>query len=441
MSGRDGAAVEAQLDRGYSLRGRRVEYVSPALSRLSGDRARAASGVPGGFAAGNNDRGGVGVVPESPARNDDINDVQDPTSVQPSQIPLFNSNETANVNRSPMGSDDHPCPQEILPILKKEIGYGILRVERISHHYNFLRDCEDKNVVPKGLQLDKKINPMKSRDSQNFESVKIQIQGILAQASKDIMSKLIAYYDQAVIDENDFVRSRNDRLATLELSPDEEREVGEFEANLSLKQNTIRTKLDKRRASKIEKLLHPGAERPEDVGDAVRSKKQQQKKKKQKQRKKTKGKNPSKKKKIPSQRNTEKIDPPRQMRDHDPAYQNNNRRKGPYGPGKDGVDRGGMPDQQYRGDGPDWRSRDRPGPDRHYRHPDDFGPPRDQRRHEPTYDQRYFEDRNRGFYQNEGGRSDRNGNIGGFRNPREEDLSVSLTATELLRLLARVRPF
>ena len=45
------------------------------------------------------------------------------------------------------------------------------------------------------------------------------------------------------------------------------REIGGFEANLSLKQNTIRTKLEKRRVSKIEKLLHPRAEWPEDATD------------------------------------------------------------------------------------------------------------------------------------------------------------------------------
>ena len=56
----------------YSLRGRHVEYVSPALSRHSGDRARVATGVPGGSAAGNDDRGSMGVVPKSPARIDDM---------------------------------------------------------------------------------------------------------------------------------------------------------------------------------------------------------------------------------------------------------------------------------------------------------------------------------------------------------------------------------
>ena len=75
MSGRDGCAVEAQPDRGYSLCGRRVEYVSPELSRHSGGHARVTAGVPCGSATGNDDRGGMGVVPKSPARIDDINDV------------------------------------------------------------------------------------------------------------------------------------------------------------------------------------------------------------------------------------------------------------------------------------------------------------------------------------------------------------------------------
>ena len=46
-----------------------MEYVNPALGRRSGDLAHAAAGVPVGSATGNNDCGGVGVVPESPTRN------------------------------------------------------------------------------------------------------------------------------------------------------------------------------------------------------------------------------------------------------------------------------------------------------------------------------------------------------------------------------------
>ena len=72
MSGRDGSAVEAQPDCGYSLRERRVEYISPALSMRSGGRTRVATGVPGGSATENDDHGGMGVVPESPACIDDI---------------------------------------------------------------------------------------------------------------------------------------------------------------------------------------------------------------------------------------------------------------------------------------------------------------------------------------------------------------------------------
>ena len=50
--------------------------------------------------------------------------------------------------------------------------------------------------------------------------------------------------------------SLDDQLAALSVSPDEMCEIGEYEANLSLKQNTIRIKLEKRRVTKIKKLLH-----------------------------------------------------------------------------------------------------------------------------------------------------------------------------------------
>ena len=52
---------------------RRVEYVSPALSRRSVDLACAVARVPGGSATGNDDRDGVHVIPESATRNDVIN--------------------------------------------------------------------------------------------------------------------------------------------------------------------------------------------------------------------------------------------------------------------------------------------------------------------------------------------------------------------------------
>ena len=72
MSRHCGSEVEVQQDRGYTLRGRRIVYVSPALSRRSGDCTRVTTRVPGGSATENDDRGGVDVVPESPARIDDF---------------------------------------------------------------------------------------------------------------------------------------------------------------------------------------------------------------------------------------------------------------------------------------------------------------------------------------------------------------------------------
>ena len=74
-------------------------------------------------------------------------------------------------------------------------------------------------------------------------------------------------------------------------------------------------------------LHHPGAERPEGESNAQRPK--QGKKKKQKK-KKAKGKNSSKKQNSSKGKNR-KADQPREERAHGPAYQNNNRRKGPNG--------------------------------------------------------------------------------------------------------------
>ena len=64
MSGHCRSEVEAQQDRGYTLRGRRIEYVSPELSRRSGDRTRDTIRVLGGSATEKDDRGCVDVVPE-----------------------------------------------------------------------------------------------------------------------------------------------------------------------------------------------------------------------------------------------------------------------------------------------------------------------------------------------------------------------------------------
>ena len=50
---------------------------------------------------------------------------------------------------------------------------------------------------------------MKSRDLQSFETINLQIREVVAQASKQIVAKLITYYDQAIMEENDFVHSLN----------------------------------------------------------------------------------------------------------------------------------------------------------------------------------------------------------------------------------------
>ena len=180
MSDTDRSRVDTQT-RGYNLRSKtRDEHAIPAASR----------------------------VPSSPIR-DDINiDEQDPTLVQASQEPLFDSNEFTHQNGSehlPPTSKEYN-KQNLLD-LKKKILSSVLRCERLSHHLDFLKNCDNKNIIPKGLLLEKTINPMKCRDLGEFDNVNAQIQEILMQSSKEIIGKLIHYYDQAVVSEHDFLRS------------------------------------------------------------------------------------------------------------------------------------------------------------------------------------------------------------------------------------------
>ena len=71
-----------------------------------------------------------------------------------------------------------------------------------------------------------------------------------------------------------------------------------------------------------------------------------------------------------------------------------------------------------RDDRPNWHSRDRRGPEQHYGYRDESERQYpDQRRHEPYYRPRYYEDRDPGDYRNQGGRPDGDGNVGGFRIP------------------------
>ena len=100
-----------------------------------------------------------------------------------------------------------------------------MRCEQLSHHLSFLRDCKNKDIIPKGLLLEKSINPMKSRDLGRFDNIKAQIQTILLQSSKNTVATLINYYDQVVVVEHDYLSSLNGELATLRLPPNEQSEM------------------------------------------------------------------------------------------------------------------------------------------------------------------------------------------------------------------------
>ena len=49
--------------------------------------------------------------------------------------------------------------------LKRKFVSSTVRCERLNHHLSFLKNCVDKDIIPKGLLLEKTINPMKSSRS------------------------------------------------------------------------------------------------------------------------------------------------------------------------------------------------------------------------------------------------------------------------------------
>ena len=129
-------------------------------------------------------------------------------------------------------------------------------MERLCHHFKFLTSCQNKGIIPKGLMLDKSRNPMWAHSTEGIAELRSEIND----ASKQIMAKLITYFEEAVVKEQDILQSLNDKLTEIILSPHEHPILDSFQVNISLKKEAIRTKLEKRRANKIEKLIKPTEE-------------------------------------------------------------------------------------------------------------------------------------------------------------------------------------
>ena len=276
---------------------------------------------------------------------------------------------------------------------------------------------------------------MKCRDLGEFDNVNAQIQEILMQSSKEIIGKLIHYYDQAVVSEHDFLRSLNDELATYKLPPNERSELEDFDANISLKKEIIRTKLEKRRVTKIQKLLRPEAEvskNREDTRPPNPKNKYKDMKKKKSQNKKSrvreKDRDQSLNKRINNRdqpRRTQRFGPPLEKNKPDgPDRQRWNRDNRGYRPGRD---------RHYRGNfGSGWQqSGYRDNRDSRYQ---------GQNRSRPGYRSRYFHDSaprwNQGYVRN-----NRNNDLEGFLSLREGEPSASLTASDLLKVLLRAGVF
>ena len=104
-------------------------------------------------------------------------------------------------------------------------------------------------------------------------------------ASKLILAELVDYYDQTVVREQEFLVSLNNKLAEFRLFPEAQTDIDSFEASITLKKEIIRTKLEKRRTSKNQKLFNPATERVgsmEDSRPPTRGKKNKKKNKSKK---------------------------------------------------------------------------------------------------------------------------------------------------------------
>ena len=101
------------------------------------------------------------------------------------------------------------------------MGSSSVRMERLAHHLKFLQTCQEKSIIPRGLLLDKTINPIKICSGACVNDLHVQINEILTNALKQILAKLVAYYDHAIVKEQDLLQSLDNELTMLKLSSQE----------------------------------------------------------------------------------------------------------------------------------------------------------------------------------------------------------------------------
>ena len=87
------------------------------------------------------------------------------------------------------------------------------------HHATVLKECLEKNIIPKGLILEKTVNMMVSQ-GRECDRVNEQVQEILTDSSRKIMQVLAEYYDKAVVEEHSSFLALNDELAALKHTKD-----------------------------------------------------------------------------------------------------------------------------------------------------------------------------------------------------------------------------
>ena len=142
---------------------------------------------------------------------------------------------------------------EVLPLLKKEILKSTMRFERLKHHATFTKKCLARNIIPKGLMVEKSISVMAS-DDEKREALDRDIQRILKSASRQITKAVSKYYQQALAQEYEKLTNLDEEIHTLDLERHEVEDLDNFQDLLLDKRCLLRTKLERKRDEKIQSL-------------------------------------------------------------------------------------------------------------------------------------------------------------------------------------------
>ena len=155
------------------------------------------------------------------------------------------------------GGDDR------FPLLQKNIIKSAMRFERLNHHTTFLKKCMARNIIPKGLKMEKSISVMATNDTRRTR-LDEDIEKILKSSSRRIMKAILTYYEEAVAAEQANMDSLSNELALMEMSRAEVENYITFTDSVIDKRCLLRSKLEEKRKNKLKNLQESLLRIPDD---------------------------------------------------------------------------------------------------------------------------------------------------------------------------------